>query len=703
MEWINSGKFQLVNKNGRKYVYRRRPNGAKQEITVPSGIEFVKPAVKRWLKATYKSPVANFSYLLNLHPAWLHRSPSPNNKTFNCTMLKRMFHLETKNGKVGLNTVGLNQTQPNRINLVYLKNSRAVRGPARLDAGKQGVVFVGSFYQTAKDPFVVKVAPFDKTLAKKIQIQEVEFQIQKALYKINNVNIAQPYAYFTCDNFIKNSNFTGNRNANKDYSKQLIMVSEYISNGALYKYLDKTVSRLQDKHLLNMIRQVLVTLHNIQIKYPEFRHNDLHLGNILVKPSYTPGTILSYPTMVLADFGFSRLKKSGSNPMVNSQVYANSWGIGPNTDIRYDSHFFMNEFRKWLSPKAAKFPQTAKFLNEAIPEGYRNDNDIYTHNSRLKYGIQYPGLKTIGQLLSPKALSPPKPKAATKKKVNSQNAARKVGAKWLAAARAKIQKRKNKGKGPAPPSPRRSPPRRKTPSPPKMVNFSMTNSELLNLSPASQNKLSPRLKNRIKLLKQWGAGPAPKNTGPNKVRNSTKRIQTKAMGSAPGKKGKTIPPAIFKTSKFNKLVTKIYENKGGLEGGTNFSNAWSKARMLAINRIQERINKNMPPFTPSPPKPKANAPRPRLPSPLSPLGPPPKPKVNAKPKAASPRSNTARRLGMVRTPTTRRLKIKGPSGRVVYAEGLTMDVLKEIAAREGVNTKHLKTKASIAEALFYKK
>lgn len=650
MDWINSGKFQLVNKNNRKYVYRRRPNGTKQEITVPASVEFVKPAVKRWLKTTYKSPVKppvrNISWLLNPQLAYAPRhSPSPNKK-FDCTMLQRMFHLETKNGKVGINTVGINQTNSSRINLVPIKNSRAVRGPARLDAGKQGVVFVGSFYKTAKDPFVVKVAPLDKTLTKKIQIQEVEFQIQKSLYKINNVNIAQPYAYFTCDNFIKNSNFTNNRNSNKNYNKQLIMVSEYISNGALFKYLDKAVSRLQDRHLMNMIRQVLVALHNIYIKYPEFRHNDLHLGNILVKPSYTPGVILAYPTMVIADFGFSRIKKSGSNPLVNSQQYATSWGIGPDTDKRYDSHFFMNEFRKWLSLKAAKFPQTAKFLNDAIPEGYRNDNDIYTHNSRLKYGIEYPGLKTISQLLSPKALSPPKvvtrrapsppkPKAAAKKKVNAQNAARKVGAKWLAAARAKIQKRKVKGK----------------------------------------------------------------------AVNNTKRVHTKAMGNAPAKKSKPIPPAIYKTNKFNKLVTKIYENKGGLQGGTNFRNAWNKARMLAINRIQERVNKNMAPFTPSPPKPKVNAPRPKLPSPLSPIGPPPKRKSPspAKPKGQSPRSNTARRLGMNRTPTTRRLKIKGPSGRVVYAEGLTMDVLKNIASREGVNTKYLKTKAAIAEALFYKK
>ena len=685
MSWINDGKFQLAIEQGRKYVYRRRPNGTKQYINVPASVEFVRPAVKRWLKATYKSPPPKPVFKFNMFsPHYGNpKSPSPNKK-FDCTMLKRMFHLETKNGKVGLNTVGLNQNKLNRINLVPIKNSRAVRGPARLDAGKQGVVFVGSFYKTAKDPFVVKVSPFDKTLASKIQIQEVEFQIQKALYKINHVNIAQPYAYFTCDNFIKNSNFTGNRNANKNYNKHLIMVSEYISNGALYKYLDKTVNRLKDTHLMSMIRQVLAALNNIQMKHPEFRHNDLHLGNVLVKPSYTPGVTLGYPTMVLADFGFSRIKKSGSNPMVNSQVYANSWGIGPNTDIRYDSHFFLNEFRKWLSPKAAKFPQTAKFLNDAIPEGYRNTDDIYTHNSRLKYGIQYPGLKTIGQLLSPKAMSPPKapPKPKT-------NVARKVGAKWLARARAKIQKRKNKGKGPAPPSPRRSPPRR-TPTPPRLVNFSMTNSELLKLSPASQSKLSPRLKNRIKLLKKWGAG------------SSGAKVRVKASA------------ALLKMAKFDRLVNKIFQANLKTMGPQNKENAngklkqlwdpqnvWNKARVKAIKLVENRLSNNKPPFTPSPVK------RPKLPSPLSPIGPPPKRKspspAKPKVKGPSPRSNTARRLGMVRTPTTRRIKIKGPSGRVVYAEGLTMDVLKNIASREGVNTKYLKTKAAIAEALFYKK
>ena len=652
MSWINEGKFQLFNKNGRKYVYRRRSNGTKQEITVPNKVDFVKPAVKRWLKATYKSPALKPSLLFNPGTNWGRRTPSPNNKSFNCTMLKRMFHLETVNGKLGMNTVNINKNNLSHVNLVPIKNRRMVRGPGRLDAGKQGVVFYGSFYSSGKEPFVVKVSPFDRTLGNKVQIQDVEYQIQKAIYKINIMNIAKPYAYFTCDNFIKNSNFTLNRNENKNYSKQLIMVSEYINNGSLYKYLDKMVSRLKDKHLMNMIRQVLDALTNIQMKYPEFRHNDLHLGNILVKASYTPGTILAYPTMVIADFGFSRIKKHGSNPLVDSKNYESSWGIGPDTDARYDSHFFLNELRKWVSPMTSKFPETAKFLNDAIPEGYRKDSDIYVHNSRLKYGISYPGLKTIRQLLSPKVLIPPKP---APKPAPKTNAARKVGAKWLAAARSRIQKRT---------SPRR-----------------LSNNDLLKMSAINFLKLSPKTKARAMMIRK-GKAVVKANVKGKAAVNNTKRVNTKPMGAAPVKKGKTIPPAILKSNKFNKLVTKIYENRGSLAGGANFGNAWNKARLLAINRIQNRINKNIAAFTPS-----VNAPRPKIPS-------PPKPK----PKVASPR-----RLNVIRTPSTQRIKLKGPTGRMVYADGLTMDVLKAIASREGVNTKQLKTKVSIAEALFYKK
>jgi hypothetical protein len=132
---------------------------------------------------------------------------------------------------------------------------------------------------------------------------------------------------------------------------------------------------------------------------------------------------------------------------------------------------------------------------------------------------------------------------------------------------------------------------------------------------------------------------------------------------------KVLPVAILKSNKFNKLVTKIWTNQGGASGA-NFNNAWSKARNTAMNRIQNRINKNMAPFTPSPPKAKAKA--------LSPS------KVNYK-----------------LSPSTGRAKIMSNKGRWVYANlHYSMDELKSMAARLNVSVKGLRSKANIAKKLF---
>ena len=79
--------------------------------------------------------------------------------------------------------------------------------------------------------------------------------------------------------------------------------------------------------------------------------------------------------------------------------------------------------------------------------------------------------------------------------------------------------------------------------------------------------------------------------------------------------------------------------------------------------------------------------RPRLPSPLSPIGPPP---VRRSPS------------GVTRSASSGRYKVAGPSGRVVYANGsaVSMDFIKALAARKGVNTKGLRSKEAIAKAIF---
>jgi hypothetical protein len=215
-----------------------------------------------------------------------------------------------------------------------------------------------------------------------------------------------------------------------------------------------------------------------------------------------------------------------------------------------------------------------------------------------------------------------------------------------------------------------------------------TNAELINMSAANFMKLSPKTRERAKVLRA-----AAKNKGKAKANQVAKKPQMKLNFVLPNKGKKRVPVALLKTAKFNKLVAKIYENKGGLVGGSNFNNAWSKARQAAINLVESRLAANKPAFSPSPiPKPKAKSPSPRLrlPSPLSPLK-SPKPKKTKFNYKLSPKSGRA--------------KIKAPnSGRYVYANGSTisLEYLKSVAAMMGVNIKGLRSKADIANKLFSK-
>jgi hypothetical protein len=148
-----------------------------------------------------------------------------------------------------------------------------------------------------------------------------------------------------------------------------------------------------------IISSILKTLYRIQKVYPYFRHNDLHLANVFVAKR----------GFLIGDFGWSRIKRNGTNPAVNTANgtrTASYWGVGPSTDARYDSHLFLNSMLTWIKDHGSKrFPKTVEFLNSAVPVGYRGDKGTYVNESRLIYGKQYPGLPTLVTLLRNKYVS----------------------------------------------------------------------------------------------------------------------------------------------------------------------------------------------------------------------------------------------------------------------------------------------------------
>ena len=295
-------------------------------------------------------------------------------------MVKKLFHLETSNGRGHYQILGAAKG----LILQPIVRLRPRRGIIKVDAGQQGAIFLASFHRDGTRQFVIKVCPFDKRLALKKQVPAMEYLIEQKLYKVVPTRIPKPLGFFYCNNFIP---WKDKKLTNFDYSKQSITCMEYIENGTFGNYLNRLSSykRLSDPIMRSFITQVLRTILKIQSRYPKFRHGDLHLNNLLVRPAKP------IPQLVLTDFGWSRLYSRG---VVDSAKWKESHGLGPKMSNMYDIHLFLTQLRNWVihHTSAAKdgFQRTIAFLDKFVPTGYRDENDIFTRNYRLKYGIKYP-------------------------------------------------------------------------------------------------------------------------------------------------------------------------------------------------------------------------------------------------------------------------------------------------------------------------
>ena len=250
-----------------------------------------------------------------------------------------------------------------------------------LGAGRQGVVYDAG-------AVALKVSPRDLSAVKRRENQPslIEYKIHSAVQKVARGGVPKIHGYTTKRNFV--SNLRKNikeKNKNKNFSEQSIVVMEKIKGVSIRDWVEKHHRTLTDAALMRIIRQVLTTLKSITKAYPNFRHNDLHLENVLIVGGRAK----------IIDFGWARLTRTGTNPAVNTAVAngtAGVYGIGPGTDARYDSHLFLKEMRTLLL-NYPKFTRTRAWLDNQVPEGYRGFTDRYTREGRLRYGLRnYPGL-----------------------------------------------------------------------------------------------------------------------------------------------------------------------------------------------------------------------------------------------------------------------------------------------------------------------
>ena len=311
--------------------------------------------------------------------------------------MSTLYQNSTKDGLTGYALTKPSNTS--RLRTVYNKTKgiKTVRpGMAKIGAGVQGVVFLAGTSSRGERNLVIKVSPADKSFTMTNQPAEAEYKIQKALYKIAPRHIARPIRFFRQDNYVPIKDFDKRNTKIFDYSKQMVMFSEYAHGGSLKDWLHKMGKRLTDRDMAYIIKQVITTMKRIHTRYPEFRHNDSHLGNFLVDDTG------SKPRIMFADFGLSRLTLRGSNPLINTNAHKGS-GISARTSYKYDAHYFLNalniEIRHGL-------PETRDFLSRVLPDDYRGSSTVHVANFRLKNGANTGPLPTFNQILADPFLSP---------------------------------------------------------------------------------------------------------------------------------------------------------------------------------------------------------------------------------------------------------------------------------------------------------
>ena len=262
------------------------------------------------------------------------------------------------------------------------KNGTMTKGAVKIGEGQYGKVYRGCVDDTCEKYIVYKEirtpSLSEKTnnvpLAKyKKALDEInpkmEFTIAE---KLEGFGVPKMYLYKTCDN--------------KD-----ILYSEYIKGLELADWLWTQPSLFA---IRSVMLQVIYNLYRIQKKYPGFRHHDLHLRNILVRPvpmkalkiklddkTYTVSNAGFEAVMI--DFGFAMFPRI-KNPLINANNYKNI-GISRKSDKHYDLHYFLNSIHDVvLQPRTRTERVVKTFIENLLPANYLVRGSNAVKNFRLR-------------------------------------------------------------------------------------------------------------------------------------------------------------------------------------------------------------------------------------------------------------------------------------------------------------------------------
>ena len=230
--------------------------------------------------------------------------------------------------------------------------------------------------------------------------------------KLDKLGVPQVYGYEKC--------------TNRDF-----LFSEFINGVTLKSFLTKR--KVEPDELKSIITQVILLLKMIHEKYPSFRHNDLHLDNIMIlkKRNNTKKKIGNVEfndakvEVKLMDFGLATADWV-INPIVkNTPLFKTDYGIFTKSNPAYDMHLFFNSLYTSKGTTSASRLIESLFKPEyltkesKVVKEYRLrsnvEHDLPTYDKVLKHSYFSTPKNSVKTLIN-KILPPAKKKSPLKKK-----------------------------------------------------------------------------------------------------------------------------------------------------------------------------------------------------------------------------------------------------------------------------------------------
>lgn len=301
-------------------------------------------------------------------------------------------------------------------------------GIARVAKGTEGLTFMGCMSNNCKEKVLIKASLANEPY--RDSKPAMEFKINKEMYekcKGATPHIVMPYVMNICkpeDAFLRPGRNIMN---NKTTAKTRLAVGyyEFYNGGSLFSWMNRRSNTFTEKQLRTILFQVLWTMGVMYRKVPSFRHNDLHIQNILIRTGESVsktgktayGKMFEVPNTgimsAVGDFGWSKTNNR-SHPNVNSGNFKNSHGISKNSTVRQDAYVFLASVYVFLM-EYDRFSATKRFIEKVL--GLKEDHVLT--NIRLKANkksIPSPEIMILDEYFKEFRVKKEEPKAPVVKK-----------------------------------------------------------------------------------------------------------------------------------------------------------------------------------------------------------------------------------------------------------------------------------------------